>query len=130
MTLVIIIGGYFGSKEKIQIKRPQNSTISVGTNQTAPDNSSKEFTVTAKEFSLTPTKLAVNKGEKVRIWFVNDGASEHNINIPEFNLKSDYIASGEKTFLEFEPINTGTFQFYCGVGGHKDLGMQGSIIVQ
>jgi len=43
---------------------------------------------------------------------------------------SDTVSGGQKTTVQFVANQTGTFEFYCGVGSHRDLGMVGQLIVQ
>ena len=54
----------------------------------------------------------------------------HNFVIDAFNVKSNTIGSGETTTVSFTPDKTGTFEFYCSIGSHKQMGMKGNLIVE
>lgn len=129
MTLVIVSGIYFGAKDKPVIRREKS--LSKPQNTTSQDFVyTREIFVEASEFSFTPTSLNAGKGEKVRIWLTNNGTSVHNISVPDANLISEDADPGDKVYLDFVSDKPGSFSFYCGMGGHKDLGMNGIIIVK
>lgn len=79
-------------------------------------------------FYFKPNEIRVKKGERVKIVFTNAGGV-HNFVIDEFNVASDKISSGQTT-VEFTPDKTGTFEFYCSVGNHRQMGMKGNLIVE
>jgi uncharacterized cupredoxin-like copper-binding protein len=88
------------------------------------------ITITATDYTFTPNTLTINKGQPVTIELVNNGKMPHDIVSPELNLQSSTIQPGQTTRVTFTPEDSGTFNFYCSVDGHRDLGMVGSIVVQ
>jgi plastocyanin len=89
----------------------------------------KEFTVTGKSFSFTPNELKVKKGDTVKITFKNNGGF-HDWVIDEFNARTKQIGDGEIDTVEFTADKAGTFEFYCSVGNHRQMGMVGNLIVE
>jgi len=89
----------------------------------------KTFTVQGQNFSFSPSEIKVNKGDKVKITFQNTGGF-HDFVLDEFNVKTDVIGSGQSATVEFTADKTGTFQYYCSVGNHRQMGMVGNLIVQ
>ncbi len=89
----------------------------------------KEFTVTGSSFKFVPATMTVNKGDKVRILFVNSDGF-HDFKIDEFNVATKKIASGEQDTVEFVADKTGTFEYYCSVGTHRQMGMKGTLTVK
>ena len=88
----------------------------------------KVFTVEGRKFSFTPSALTVKKGDKVKITFKNlDGF--HDFVIDEFNVRTKQIPVGEET-IEFVADKTGSFEFYCSVGNHRELGMKGTLTIE
>jgi len=85
-------------------------------------------TVEGGNFYFKPNVITVKKGEKVKVTFNNTGGM-HDFVIDEFNVKTDVIKTGSTT-VEFTPDRVGTFSFYCGVGMHRKMGMEGKLIVQ
>ena len=53
----------------------------------------KEFTVSAQNYSFTPSTLTVNKGDRVRITFTNSGGT-HDFVLDEFNVKTSKWKTG------------------------------------
>lgn len=95
----------------------------------AMDASVKTFTVSGQNFSFTPNQITVNKGDKVKIVFQNSGGF-HDLVIDEFGVKTAQIASGASETVEFTADKTGSFEYYCSVGSHRQMGMKGTLIVK
>ena len=95
----------------------------------ADETGVKEFTVTGSNDKFEPSTLTVKKGDKVKIAFKNSGGF-HDLVIDEFNVKTPVIKSGDQASIEFTADKTGTFQYYCSVGNHRQMGMVGTLTVQ
>lgn len=89
----------------------------------------KEFTVTGKNFAFAPAAMTVNKGDRVRITFVNDSGT-HDLVIDEFNARTKIIQGGAQETIEFVADKTGSFEYYCSVGQHREMGMKGTLTVK
>jgi len=89
----------------------------------------KTFTVKGSNFAFSPTEIKVKKGDKVKIIFQNTGGF-HDFVIDELKVKTSQIQGGKSETLEFIADKTGTFEFYCSVGTHRQMGMKGSLIVE
>lgn len=94
---------------------------------TVPD--SKTFTLTAKNFSLSPSEIKVNQGDKVKIVLQN-GDGFHDLVIDEFNARTNRISGGQTATIEFTADKSGSFEYYCSVGTHRQMGMKGTLVVQ
>ena len=95
----------------------------------AMTSSVKEITVSGKSFAFTPSTITVNKGDKVKIIFKNTGGF-HDFVIDEFNVETPTIQSGQEATAEFTADKAGTFEYYCGVGNHRQMGMKGTLVVK
>jgi plastocyanin len=89
----------------------------------------KEFTVSANNFKYDVTEIKVNQGDTVKINFVNDEGF-HDWVLDEFNAKTKQLNAGEKETIEFVADKTGTYEYYCSVGKHREMGMVGNLIVE
>lgn len=88
----------------------------------------KEFTVTGSNFSFAPNVMQVKKGDKVRVIFKNaDGF--HDFKIDELGVATSKIQGGAEETVEFVASKTGSFEYYCSVGSHRQMGMKGTLIV-
>ena len=89
----------------------------------------KEFTVQGDNFSFSLDEMRVSQGDTVRVTFVNDEGN-HDWRVDEFNAATAIIKSGEQETIEFVADQAGTFEYYCSVGQHRQLGMKGNLIVE
>ena len=102
----------------IQVTTPPVTTPSV-----------KSFTVTGGNFSFSPSQMKVKKGDTVKINFANSEGF-HDWVLDEFNVRTPQIAAGKTASVEFVASKTGTFEYYCSVGSHRQMGMKGTLIVE
>ena len=89
----------------------------------------REFTITAKNFSLTPNTITVQKGDTVKITFVNSDGF-HDFKIDEFNISTNKISTDKQEIVTFVADKTGSFEYYCSVGNHKSMGMKGILSIK
>jgi plastocyanin len=90
----------------------------------------KEIVIEGDEYAFSPKTITLFKGEKVRLTFKNTGNLPHNFMVQGLGIATRTISGGQTDTVEFTPEEAGTYPFYCSVGGHKDLGMEGSIVVE
>jgi plastocyanin len=87
--------------------------------------------VSLTDFAIEPPDPTVQAGT-VTFAVTNDGATLHNLEIEgngvEEELSSDLSGgdSGELT-VDLEP---GTYEYYCPVGNHAAMGMEGELTVE
>jgi plastocyanin len=88
--------------------------------------------VSETEYKLDPADPTVNAGP-VTIEVSNDGEAVHNLEVEgpsgEAELEDD-LEPGEVATLEVDLSETGTYEWYCPVANHADLGMEGEIRVK
>ena len=89
----------------------------------------KTFNVTAQSLTFSPSVINAKKGDTVVINFQSMDI-QHSFKLDQFHVASDMVSAGQKTTVRFVANQAGTFQFYCGVDSHKNLGMVGQLIVQ
>lgn len=126
LLAVIVAGFYFLKSPKVTYP-----TSNVGSGaSTAPKGPIKEFSVSATEFAYTPSTITVIKGDSVKINFTNNGTATHNLAITNFNVATNSIAPGESDSIIFTADKSGSFSYFCSIGGHRSLGMEGTLTVQ
>ncbi|HEV8353126.1 MAG TPA: cupredoxin domain-containing protein [bacterium] len=115
----------------------------------------RTVSVTAKEFSFTPSRIALKAGGRVALRITNRGTMDHEFVSPGLfaavediairasgvNVEADEVEEvelepGRTVTIEFTVKKTAraqTIQFWCGekLKGklHRDLGMRGTITV-
>ena len=90
--------------------------------------------ITMKEFSFTPKSVTVAGGQ-VRFVLTNGGTIEHDFMIDALGVNSGIIKPGATVTVPAagKPplvLKKGTYQAYCMVPGHKDIGMIATIVVK
>ena len=89
----------------------------------------KEFTIEAKKFEFSVKEIRVKKGDFVRINLKSvDGF--HDWVVDAFNAATKQINTGGSSSVDFKADKTGTFEFYCSVGTHRQMGMVGKLIIE
>ena len=89
----------------------------------------KEFTVSGKNFSFTPSVITVKKGDNVRITFQNTEGF-HDFVIDQLGATTKQSQSPSTEILEFTADKVGSFEYYCSVGTHRAMGMKGTLRVE
>ncbi len=82
-------------------------------------------------WSIEPPTLTVQQGEGVHVLMVNPaGQSVHNLTFPDFGVTTDAKTGGQNARTAFVADKTGSFVYFCGIPGHRQLGMVGTLVVQ
>lgn len=84
--------------------------------------------VRMREFKFEPARLEVQAG-RVELVLRNDGVIPHDFAIPALGVKTEYIAVKKEKVVVLE-VKPGTYPFECTVGGHKQAGMHGTLVVR
>lgn len=136
VVLLVIAGGAFAylnsnkttqpaQQPVVQEKTTQEPTLA----QSATESATKTFAVEGKPFSFTPAEIKVKKGDTVKVVFTNK-AGFHDWTLDEFNVKTKQIKAGQSDEVTFVASKSGTFEYYCSVGNHRQQGMVGKFIVE
>lgn len=150
-VIIIALGAWFYFKTPVNAPNQTNTTDSTPTpnptngTDTTPNNNNqtnvnvdvnvdvgttKSFTVVGSNFAFSPKEMRVKKGDKVRITFSSQNGM-HDFKIDEFNVGTRILRGGEPAqTVEFTASKTGTFEYYCSVGTHRQMGMVGKLIVE
>lgn len=113
------------------IINPTTNSLQNQTNNTTLGESVevKEFKISGQNYSFSQDEIKVKKGDLVRIIFTSEQGF-HDWVVDQFDIRTDQISAGQTTKVEFIADKTGTFEYYCSVGNHRQLGMIGNLIVE
>ncbi len=89
----------------------------------------KAIAITGKDFLFSQKEIRVKKGETVTINFESTQGF-HDWVVDEFKAKTDQVRPGTKTSVTFVADKTGSFEYYCSVGKHRQNGMVGKLIIE
>lgn len=85
--------------------------------------------LTAVSFKFSQNEIRVEQGQKVKVELAVEKGL-HNWVVDEFNAATDQVTAGNTTSVEFVASKKGTFEYYCSVGNHRQMGMVGKLIVE
>ncbi len=73
-------------------------------------------------------ELTVRPGDFIQV--TNVGMAQHDFSVDEFRLNED-LPQGQPVMIQIpENAQPGQYEFYCGVPGHREGGMVGTLTVQ
>lgn len=89
----------------------------------------RRIEVTATSFAFDPDEFTVTAGEDVAIVLTSDDPLLHDFTIDDLDVhvSADGGDTAEGGLRADEP---GEYTFYCTVEGHRDAGMEGTLVVE
>lgn len=94
-----------------------------------PDTDATIIEISATEFAFGPADLLVQPGETVTVRLRNDGAQIHNIEMPDLRVFLEAVPGVTEEVTFTVPADTGTISFWCNIAGHRESGMEGTVII-
>ena len=85
-----------------------------------------EATIDSQLFLFIPDVIEVKTGEKVKLHVRSSGDHTFVINELGINIQTP---AGKTTTVEFTPDKKGAFKYYCSIPGHREAGMEGTLVV-
>lgn len=124
---IVVVGLFLTKRPGVS---PQTQGMPVPQSTVQEKIVTNEVTITGTEYSFNPASITVKKGESIKLTFVNAGSSPHNLVIDKLNVKTKNVFPEKSETIEFTTEETGTVSFYCSIGNHQSLGMEGKIEIQ
>jgi uncharacterized cupredoxin-like copper-binding protein len=86
--------------------------------------------LTATEYAFDPSDVSLDAAGKVTFTVSNQGEETHALEVEGSGVEeeTESIAPGESGTLTVE-LQPGEYEFYCPIDGHKDEGMEGTLVV-
>ncbi len=91
-----------------------------------------KMTVEMSEYKYNPSTISVSAGQSVTLTLKNVGTLQHDFHCDQINpTGSPLVDPGKSVDFTFTaPSQAGTYDFWCTVPGHKELGMVGKLEVK
>lgn len=86
-------------------------------------------TLATANFAFDQTEIRVKVGERVALPLTNRDPFAHSFDVDEWGVHQ-LMLTGEPSIARFTPTEPGTYTFYCGIPGHRQNGMTGTLIVE
>lgn len=136
VSIALVVGlvalGYFitmnrSAEQDVRTPQQQPSSNSQAPERSASNNS---FTITSSNYQFDVKEIRVKKGETVNITLVNSDGRHDWVLDGYDDVRTKTLLSGEQDTVEFVADKAGTFEFYCSVESHRQMGMVGKLIVE
>lgn len=85
--------------------------------------------VTTPAFQFDMPDIKVRAGETVALRLDNTHGVPHSFDIDELNVHAQ-MPVGSSGLALFKPTKPGTYTYYCAIPGHREAGMQGTLVVE
>jgi plastocyanin len=102
-----------------------SSSSTSGTATTVPGAGA--LAVTAKSFSFTPKEIDVKAGSTATLSLHSTDLA-HDFTVKELDIHVA-VQGGKTTSKSITFDKPGTYTFYCSVAGHREAGMEGTLVV-
>jgi FtsP/CotA-like multicopper oxidase with cupredoxin domain/uncharacterized cupredoxin-like copper-binding protein len=81
------------------------------------------------EFAIDPSAIAAPVGQPIEFSVMNMGEAPHTfaVDVAGTTYETDVIEPGTTVVLKVPALEAGTYEAYCTVSGHKDLGMLATV---
>ena len=88
------------------------------------------FTISMNDFSLSPSTVTADAPGTYTFEATNDGGVDHALEIEGQGVEeeTETVGPGESATLTVD-LEAGTYEMYCPIGNHRDLGMTGEVTV-
>ncbi len=103
-----------------------------GGGKTVTVGKGKPVVVKADEYEFDPGNIVIKGGGgSVRIQLTNDGAQAHDLHVQKDgdDLGGTPVFGPGQTQTATVKLEPGTYEFFCSVGDHEQLGMKGTLTV-
>jgi cytochrome c oxidase subunit 2 len=133
----LLIGGAFLYSRQMTNKsavespaaRVEDNGVNAGETSTLTDSDVKEYSIESSNFRYDVNLITVKKGENVKITLTNKEGM-HDFVLDDFNVRTKVIENSGEESVTFVADKTGTFEYYCSVGKHREMGMVGKLVVE
>jgi len=86
--------------------------------------------VSFTDFKFAPPTVEAPADKKFTLALTNTGSVEHDFTVDALNLKISVPPNGKVKTQEVGPLKAGTYDLYCAVAGHKELGMIAKLVAK
>ncbi|KKS31185.1 MAG: Blue (Type 1) copper domain-containing protein [candidate division WWE3 bacterium GW2011_GWF1_42_14] len=139
LIILVVVGIYFFLNKPVTETSTVTNTVATniddGGEESEPTTTEEEtmpnevkITIEGSSYKFSPNTISAKIGDKVIVEFKNIEGF-HDFKIDEFNAATKVIKTGETDTVEFIVDKAGTFEFYCSVGEHRNMGMVGALTV-
>jgi plastocyanin len=96
----------------------------------AGDSAGETVQLVAKDFAFDPATATVDQAGSVTFRVQNEGGTAHALEVEGNGVEeeTDPIGPGESAELTVQ-LDAGEYELYCPIGNHREMGMEGKLVV-
>lgn len=131
VIVVLVLGWFFYNKSQPTTVTPDEPELEKVTEEKVVINK-EAIEIETSDFKFSQPSLVVKVGQTVTLRLTSLD-SFHNFVIDELGVDSEQISAGQETTITFTiPASAAgkTYEYYCNVGNHRQLGMMGQLVVE
>lgn len=83
----------------------------------------------ASNFTFKVNEIRAKVGDKLTVMVTVDSGT-HDFVIDELDISTGVIPVGETKIVSIPTDKPGTYEYYCSIGKHRELGMKGVLIIE
>jgi uncharacterized cupredoxin-like copper-binding protein len=93
-------------------------------------SSEQTFSISESDFTLMPPTVTIDAPGTYTFEATNDGGVDHALEIEGNGIEeeTETIGPGESASVTVD-LESGTYEMYCPISNHRDLGMSGEVTV-
>jgi uncharacterized cupredoxin-like copper-binding protein len=93
-------------------------------------STASQISISATDFAFTPSTVTVDAPGTYTFDLTNDGGTDHALEIEGNGVEeeTDTVSPGDTASVTVD-LESGSYEMYCPIDGHKAQGMEGEISV-
>lgn len=133
LLTTLVFAGCSLLEPKNDVEQSENQPAAVDTNAgTMEENTpvmQEQTVITATDFAYDVKEIKAKQGDSLVVAFTNSEGT-HDFVIDELGVNSGVLNAGETMNMTIPTDKPGTYEFYCSVGQHRQMGMKGVLIIE
>lgn len=130
VVVVSLVVSQVKNRQSSATTQPVNPTKTQVSTESSPSATAvKEVVIEGSNFKFVPDTFTVKSGETVKITFKNVQGM-HDFVVDSLNIKTPVIQTNQDATVEFVATAPGTYEFYCSIDTHRQIGMKGTLVIE
>jgi uncharacterized cupredoxin-like copper-binding protein len=96
-----------------------------------PAGGGEAISIGETEYNLDPSSVRIDAAGTVTFRVTNNGSIDHALEVDGQGVEeeTETIEPGETAELTVDLSKEGSYEIYCPINGHRDMGMEGTLTV-